>query len=96
MTYKCTKFYGNTKDPSFKRKAGIFNIFNFLVTLLGVGLGVGIYILFKTFDAELKLITTTNTLGIILAVAFSIVLFTANIYIFIVINKIKQLFKRKK
>ena len=96
MTYKCTKFYANTKDPGFKRKMGIFNVFNVLVTLLGIGLGVGIYILFKNFDAELKLITTTNILGILLAIGFSIILLTANLYIFVIINKIKHLFKRKK
>ena len=96
MTYKCTSFYINRKDPHFKKKMGIFNIGNVLVTLIGIGLGVVIYILFKNFDAELKKITTTNTLGIVLSIVFSVILVTENLYMTIVINKIKLLFKKKK
>ena len=75
---------------------GIFNILNIIATVIGIGLGIGIFILFKKFDAELKLISSDNILGIILALVLAALLLTANLYIFVVINKIKQLFKRKK
>ena len=96
MTYKCTGFYFNRKDPHFKTKVGIYNIANILATAIGIGLGVVIYILFKTFDNELKKMVFTNTIGIILSIVLSVVLLTSNFYLCIVINKIKKLFRRKK
>ena len=95
MTIRCTGFYINKKDPFKKKKILIFNIWNFLITVLGVGLGVVIYILFKTFDTDLKALEG-NTIGIVLSVIFGLILLTANFYSSILFNKIKKLFKKKK
>ena len=95
MTIRCTGFYINKKDPFKKKKILIFNIWNFLITVLGVGLGVVIYILFKTFDTDLKALEG-NTIGIVLSVIFGVILLTANFYSSILFNKIKKLFKKKK
>ena len=95
MTVRCTGFYINKNDAFKKKKILVFNIWNFLITALGIGLGVVIFILFKTFDADLKVLKG-NTLGIILAVIFGLILLTANFYLSILFNKIKKLFKKKK
>ena len=95
MTVRCTGFYNNKNDAFKKKKILVFNIWNFLITALGIGLGVVIFILFKTFDADLKVLKG-NTLGIILAVIFGLILLTANFYLSILFNKIKKLFKKKK
>lgn len=95
MTYKCTSFLliKNKKDKM--HKTIIFSIINTTVTLIGAGLGIVIYVLFKNFDAELKTVNG-GSIGIILAVIFFIILVTACLYLTLVINKIKSIFKKKK
>ena len=95
MSYKCTSFYLNKKDSYRTKKIIFFNIINIVITLLGIALGIGIFLLFKNFDKELKVLET-DKLGIVLVVVFSLILLTANFYISYLVNFIKRLFKRKK
>ena len=95
MTYKCTS-YIRLKDKKEKtRRMLLFLTINTIVTTLGAGLGVVIFVLFKNFDTDLKAVNG-NTLGIVLAVVFFIILVTACLYLTLVIDRIKSLFKKKK
>ena len=95
MTYKCTS-YIRLKDKKEKtRRMLLFLTINTIVTTLGAGLGIVIFILFKNFDTDLKAVNG-NTLSIVLAVVFYIILVTACLYLTLVNDKIKSLFKKKK
>lgn len=93
MTYKCTAFMLDFKAN--KQKSAIFFFINSFVALIGGGLGVVIYVLFKNFDTSLKGLGN-NTLGIVLALIAFLIMLTANLYIRIVVDKIISLFKKKK
>lgn len=92
MTFKCTTFTINKNEPNKTKKKIIFYIINSLVTLIGIGLGILIYVLFKNFDAELKALPLNKT-GIILAIVFSVILITACIYLAQVVSFFINLFK---
>ena len=95
MTFKCTSFLLLKNKKERIHKTLIFLIINSIVTLIGAGLGIVIFVLFKNFDAELKTING-GSVGIVLAVIFFIIMITACLYLTLVINKIKSLFKKKK
>ena len=97
MTYKCTEFtldYKNNKDKIIS-----YFIINTIVAIIGGGLGVVIYVLFKNFDNDLKALEGGNTVGVVLAIIFAIVLLTANLYLRLLLNpvvdKIASKFKKK-
>lgn len=93
MTYKCTDF--DKKSPTYKDEKIMFFTINAIVTLIAYGLGLGIYLLFKNFDNDLKVLKG-NALGIVLSIIFYLILVTANLYLYPVVAKIKSLFKKKK
>ena len=92
MTYKCANF-GSYKSKEENRKRIIFFIINFVTTAIGYGLGFLIYFLFKKFDVDIKEMSGNNV-GIILSIVMSVILVTANLYVYPVIhpliNKIKR------
>lgn len=73
----------------------MFVIINLIVTAIGAGFGILIYVLFKNFDSDLKEIKN-NTIGIVIAILLFLILVTACLYLTPVINKIKAAFKKKK
>lgn len=94
MTYKCTEFtldYEHNKDKIIS-----YFIINTIVALVGGGLGIVIYVLFKNFDNDLKALEGGNTIGIILAIIFAVILLTANLYLRLLINPIIDKIKKKK
>ena len=93
MKYKCTGYMLEFKDN--KQKAAIFFAINTFVALIGGGLGIVIYVLFKNFDTSLKGLGN-NSIGIVLAIVAFLLMLTANLYIRIVADKVISLFKKKK
>ena len=93
MTYKCTASYFS-KDALKEKKLLIYFLLNFVVTTLGAGLGVVIFILFKTFDVDLKELKI-EALTYILGVVTYLLLATSCLYLGLVINKITSLGKKK-
>lgn len=90
MTYRCTLFTLDKKETDLKQKRIIFYVINTIVTLIGIGLGIVIYILFKNYDSELKQLPF-NKSGLILAVIFSVIMITACLYLAPVFQLIKNL-----
>lgn len=92
MTYKCANF-GSYKSKSENKKRLIFFIINIFVVGIGYGLGFLVYFLFKKFDTNIADVQN-NSLGFILSAVFSVLLLTANLYLYPVfstlINKIKK------
>ena len=92
MTYKCANF-GSYKSKSENKKRLIFFIINIFVVGIGYGLGFLVYFLFKKFDTNIANVQNNN-LGFILSIVFSVLLLTANLYLYPVfhtlINKIKN------
>ncbi len=93
MTYKCTSTYFD-KEALKEKKLLIYFIINFIITSFGCGLGILIFILFKNFDTDLKGLTIPTLTYILGGVAYFI-LFTSCLYLGLIINKIKLLFKKK-
>ena len=94
MTYKCANF-GGYKSKKENRKRIIFFIINTVVTLAGYGLGFLIYFLFKKFDVDIKEIADNKT-GVILSIIMTIILITANLYVYPVISRLINKIKRKR
>ena len=94
MTYKCTSFSMLKKGKEKNTKRAIFYTINSIITLLGIGVGVVIYLLFKNYDSDLKG-QTNNTFGIICCIIISLLMLTSCLYITPLFNKIKKLFKKK-
>ena len=93
MTYKCTTFAPGKADANKGKKRITFSIINTIVTLIGIGLGIVIYVLFKNYDSELKALPFNKT-GVILAVVFSVILITACLYLSPILNAIFGLFRK--
>ncbi len=93
MTYKCANF-GSYKSKEENRKRIIFFIINFVTTAIGYGLGFLIYFLFKKFDVDIKGMPGNNV-GIILSIVMSLVLVTANLYVYPVIHPLIYRIKKK-
>ena len=93
MTYRCTLFTLDKKEPNLKQKRIVFYIINSLVTLIGIGLGIVIYVLFKNYDSELKQLPF-NKAGLLLAIIFSVILITACLYLTPLIQLIKSLISK--
>ena len=94
MTYKCANF-GSYKSKKENRKRLIFFIINTVVTLAGYGLGFLIYFLFKKFDVDIKEIADNKT-GVILSIIMTVILITANLYVYPVISRLINKIKRKR
>ena len=94
MTYKCANF-GSYKSKEENRKRIIFFIINFVTTAVGYGLGFLIYFLFKKFDVDIRDISD-NKVGIILSIIMSVILLTANLYVYPVIHALIVKIKRKR
>ncbi len=95
MTYKCCSFHMLKNKKKKNRRMIMFVIINLIVTAIGAGFGILIYVLFKNFDSDLKEIKN-NTIGIVIAILLFLILVTACLYLTPVINKIKAAFKKKK
>ncbi len=93
MTYKCANF-GSYKSKEENRKRIIFFIINCVTTAIGYGLGFLIYFLFKKFDVDIKGMPGNNV-GIILSIVMSLVLVTANLYVYPVIHPLIYRIKKK-
>ena len=94
MTYKCANF-GSYKSKKENRKRIVFFIINTVVTLAGYGLGFLIYFLFKKFDVDIKEIADNKT-GVILSIIMTVILITANLYVYPVISRLINKIKRKR
>lgn len=94
MIYKCTIFVVNKNEIFKKEKRIVFYTINSIITLLGAGLGVVIYVLFKNFDSDLK-VMTNNTLGFVFGIIIGLIMLTSCIYVTPIYTAIKSLFKRK-
>lgn len=94
MTYKCANF-GSYKSKEENRKRIIFFIINFVTTAIGYGLGFLIYFLFKKFDVDIKGMSGNNV-GIILSIVMSVILVTANLYVYPVIHPLINRIKRNR
>ena len=94
MTYKCAAF-GSYKSKKENKKRIIFFIINFVLTLVGYGLGFLIYFLFKKFDVDIRDISDNKT-GIILSIVMTVVLITANLYVYPLIHPLINKIKRKR
>ena len=94
MTYKCANF-GSYKSKEENRKRIIFFIINFVTTAIGYGLGFLIYFLFKKFDVDIKEMSGNNV-GIILSIVMSVILVTANLYVYPVIHPLISKIKRNR
>ena len=94
MTYKCANF-GSYKSKKENRKRIIFFIINSIVTLAAYGLGFLIYFLFKKFDVDIRDIAN-NTTGIVLSIIFTVILITANLYVYPLIHTLINKIKRKR
>ncbi len=94
MTYKCANF-ASYKSKSDNRKRIIFFIINIFITIAGYGLGFLIYFLFKKFDTDIKDLGGNN-IGIIISIVFSVILLTANLWVYPVIHTLINKIKRKR
>ena len=95
MTFKCTSYLCNKNDSDKVKKMLTYLLINTLVSLLAIVIGVGIYLLFKNFDSNLKA-QAFNKLDLILPIALGIIMMTENLYIAYIGNAILNLFKKKK
>ena len=95
MTYKCTDYVSDRHDIDRIKKVLTYMLINFVFTLVGVGLGFGVYYLFKTFNNSFKNIPFDYK-TIILPIIIFIILITANLYVRFIGDGIVKLFKRKK
>ena len=94
MTYKCANF-GSYKLKAENRKRKIFFIINIVITAAGYGLGFLIYFLFKKFDTDINQMSGNN-IGIILSIVLSLILLTANLWVYPVIHGLINKIKRKR
>ena len=94
MTYKCTNYWQNKNDADRTNKIISYFLINMVVTLLGAGIGVGIYLLFKNFDSSLKTIAF-NKLDVIAPIILGLIMLTENLYVSILGHLIIGLFKKK-
>lgn len=95
MTYKCTSYLTNKNDADRVYKMLSYLFINAIVTLLAAAIGVGIYLLFKNFDANFKT-QPFNKLDLILPIILGLIMVTENLYIAYLGNLIVNLFKKKK
>ena len=94
MTYKCANF-ASYKSKSDNRKRIIFFIINIFITIAGYGLGFLIYFLFKKFDTDIKDLGGNN-IGVIISIVFSVILLTANLWVYPAIHSLINKIKRKR
>lgn len=94
MTYKCANF-GSYKSKAENRKRILFFIINIVITAAGYGLGFLIYFLFKKFDTDINQMSGNN-IGIILSIVLSLILLTANLWVYPVIHTLVNKIKRKR
>ena len=95
MTFKCTMFVANKNDPLRVRKMLVYLLINSLVSLVGAALGVGIFLLFKNFDNDLKQ-TAFNKLYMIAPILLGLIMMTENLFVAYIGKAIIKLFKKRK
>ena len=95
MTFKCTMFVANKNDPLRVKKMLVYLSINSLVSLVGAALGVGIFLLFKNFDNDLKQ-TAFNKLYMIAPILLGLIMMTENLFVAYIGKAIIKLFKKRK
>ncbi len=89
MTYKCSEF--ETKNELIS-----FVILDGASVIVAYGLSLGIYFLFLNFDSEIKALQSKNVIGFVVSIILALVLMTACLYLKLVVDSVKKLFKSKK